>query len=91
LETEPQKAIDSLEGKIWRKVIHKNELPRLEQEHLILSTKLSGGRTVVHIYGEAFPGNDFEEVSPDLEDVYFNVIAQYNRKNVSHKIQEVVK
>jgi ABC-type multidrug transport system ATPase subunit len=91
LETEPLKAIENLKGKVWRKVIHKKELSRLEQEHLILSTKLSGGRTVIHIYSDGFPGSDFEQVSPDLEDVYFNVIAQYSSANVSPAMQEVVK
>ncbi|WP_207508161.1 ABC transporter ATP-binding protein [Telluribacter humicola] len=91
METEPLQAIVNLKGKIWRKVVQKDQLSRLEQEHIILSTKLSGGRTVAHIYSEGFPGNDFEEVLPDLEDVYFQVITQHSRNNVSHSIQEVAK
>lgn len=91
LEAEPHKAIEKLKGKVWRKVIHRNELQRLEREHVILSTKLSAGRTVVHIYSDQVPGNDFEQVTPDLEDVYFNVIAQNNKTNVSHITKEVVK
>lgn len=91
LEIEPARAIENLKGKVWRKVINKNDLSQLEQEHIILSTKLSGGRTVIHIYSEGGPGRDFEQVSPDLEDVYFNTIAQYNRANVSHIKQEVIK
>jgi ABC-2 type transport system ATP-binding protein len=90
LETEPLRAIENLTGKVWRKVINKNELSVLAQEVIILSTKLSGGRTVIHIYSEESPGKDFEQVSPDLEDVYFNVITQYNRANVSQATQEVV-
>lgn len=91
LEAKPQQAIEDLNGKVWRKVVHKNELARLEHEHVILSTKLSGGKTVVRIYSESIPGNDFEQVTPDLEDVYFNVMAQHSRANVSSTIQEVVK
>ncbi|GAA4467325.1 ABC transporter ATP-binding protein [Nibrella saemangeumensis] len=91
METEPLKAIKNLKGRIWRKVVEKNQLPQLEQEHIVLSTKLLGGRTVAHIYSEGFPGNDFEEVVPDLEDVYFNVIAQHSRNNVSPSMQEVAK
>ncbi len=91
LEAEPLKAIENLQGKVWRKVINKNELSRLTQEHIILSTKLSGGRTVVHIYSESSPGNSFEQVSPDLEDVYFNAIVQHTRANVSHNMEGVVK
>lgn len=91
LETEPLKAIENLNGKVWRKVISKNELSRVEQEHTILSTKLSAGRTVVNIYSESFPGKDFEQLSPDLEDVYFNAIVQHGKTNVSHAMEEVVK
>ena len=89
LEAEPLKAIENLQGKVWRKVIHKDEIPKLEQEHLLLSTKLLSGRRVVHIYNEGFPGGDFEQVLPDLEDVYFNVISQHSRKNVFQDMQEV--
>ncbi len=91
LETEPMKAIENLKGKVWRKVIHKSELSRLEKEHLILSTKLSGGRTLIHVYNDGFPGNDFEQAAPDLEDVYFNAIAQHSSTHVSLLMQEEVK
>ena len=91
LETEPLKAIENLMGKVWRKVIHKNDLKKLEQEHTILSTKLLGGRTVVHIYSDQFPGNDFEQVSPDLEDVYFNVTSNAAKRNFQKEVREVAK
>lgn len=91
LETEPLKAIENLQGKVWRKVIQKNDIPKLEQEHILLSTKLLSGRKVVHIYNEGFPGVDFEQVAPDLEDVYFNVISQNSRKNVLQDMKEVVR
>lgn len=91
LETEPSNAIQNLQGKVWRKVIHKNDIQKLEQEYIILSTKLLSGRRVVHIYNESSPGSDFEPVAPDLEDVYFNVISQHSRKNISLEMQEVVK
>lgn len=91
LETEPSKAIENLQGKVWRKVVHKNDIQKLEQEHLLLSTKLFSGRRVVHIYHEGSPGSGFEQVSPDLEDVYFNVISQHSRKIVLQEKQEVVR
>ncbi|MEJ8801966.1 ABC transporter ATP-binding protein [Pontibacter sp. H249] len=90
LETEPQKAIENLNGKVWRRVINKSELPALEQEYVIISTKLLGGRTVIHIFSETSLGRGFEEVSPDLEDVYFTVITQDSIKNVVQKDKEVL-
>jgi len=91
LETEPLKAIENLQGKIWRKVIHKDDLQQLEQEQRLLSTKLFNGRRVVHIYHEGSPGGDFEPIPPYLEDVYFHVISQHSRKNSVHQTQEVTK
>ena len=91
METEPLKAIENLQGKVWRKVIHKDEMPKLDQEWMILSTKLLSGRRVIHVYNDGSPGVDFEQVVPDLEDVYFHVIAQHSRKNTPQKIQEVVR
>lgn len=74
-EAEPLKAVKGLGGMIWRRVVEKSRLPELEREHKIISTRLLSGRTVVHVYSEEHPGNGFEQVSPDLEDVYFATMA----------------
>ena len=75
LEAEPLRAVDDLRGRIWRRVIAKDELPALEREHAVISTKLLAGRTVVHVYSDAAPGPGFEPAEPDLEDVYFSTMA----------------
>src|SRR5882672_11224691 len=75
LEAEPLRAVEDLRGRIWRRAIDKEALPALEQEHAVISTKLFGGRTVVHIYCDSAPTSDFEPVKPDLEDVYFSTMA----------------
>lgn len=77
-EAEPLKAINELNGRIWRSIVPKSALPQIEREHRIISTKLLGGRTVVHIHSNDLPGGDFELVTPDLEDVYFSTIAGLN-------------
>lgn len=71
LEAGPQQAVDYLKGKIWRKSIDKNTLQALEREHNIISAKLLNGQSMVHIYSPEHPGKGFEQVEPDLEDVYF--------------------
>lgn len=90
LETEPQQAIENIKGNVWRRIIEKKELAGLEQEHVVISTKLLGGRTVVHIFSETSPGTDFEPISPDLEDVYFTVIAQNYRHKLLQEVKEAV-
>jgi len=75
LEAEPLRAVAELRGRIWRRVVPKTELAEIERAHAVISTKLLAGRTVVHAYSEHTPGNDFEAVEPDLEDVYFSTMA----------------
>ena len=75
LEAEPLGAVHGLRGRIWRRVIDKDALAAMEREHAVVSTKLLGGRTVVHVHADASPGAGFEPVEPDLEDVYFCTMA----------------
>lgn len=88
-EGEPLKAVEGLQGMIWRRIVEKGGLPKLEREHKIISTKLLSGRTAVHIYSEDDPGNGFEPVAPDLEDVYFTTMAGYDQKQVMPPKMEV--
>jgi ABC-2 type transport system ATP-binding protein len=81
-EGEPAKAVASLKGLIWRRVVEKTKLPQVEVDYNIISTKLMAGKTVVHIYSNEHPGNDFEQVNPDLEDVYFATMGGYLRGSV---------
>lgn len=75
LEAEPLKAVVGLQGSIWRRIVEKSQLAVLQREHKVISTKLLSGRTVVHIYSDVDPGDGFEQVAPDLEDVYFTTMA----------------
>jgi ABC-2 type transport system ATP-binding protein len=75
LEAEPLAAIAALRGRVWRRVVAKAELPDVERRYPVICTKLQAGRTLVHVYAEAKPGPDFEPTEPDLEDVYFSVMA----------------
>ena len=78
LEAEPAAAIGALRGRVWTRVVAKAELPAIEQRHKVICTKLLGGRTLVHVYAESSPGHEFERVEPDLEDVYFSVMAGHH-------------
>lgn len=75
VEGEPLAAIDSLKGKIWKRVIDKSQLEGIEHEHKVISTRLLAGRTLVHVREDASPGGDWQEVEPSLEDVYFDTMA----------------
>jgi ABC-2 type transport system ATP-binding protein len=78
LEAEPTRAIAELRGRIWRRNVSRDELPALEQQLRVISTKLLGGRTSAHVYADASPGAGFEAVEPDMKDVYFSVMTGHH-------------
>jgi ABC-2 type transport system ATP-binding protein len=71
----PARVIAEVRGRIWRRSVTREELPALEQEHSVISTKLLAGQMIAHVYAEESPGAGFEPVEPDLKDVYFAVMA----------------
>jgi ABC-2 type transport system ATP-binding protein len=75
LEAEPLRAVEDIQGRVWRRVMSAESLPALEREHAVISTKLHAGRTIARVHSNSLPGPDFESVEANLEDVYFCVIA----------------
>jgi len=71
LQGEPREAIRSLDGRVWKRTIGKGELGEYQQAMTVLSTRLVGGRTVIHVLSDSRPADGFEAIAPDLEDVYF--------------------
>ena len=71
LEDRPLEAINNIKSKVWRKLISKDSLPTYEKDFDVISTKLLSGKTMIHAFAASHPGNGFEAVEPDLEDVYF--------------------
>jgi ABC-2 type transport system ATP-binding protein len=78
LEAEPPRAIAELRGRVWRRIVNRGELPEIEREMRVISTKLLAGRTIVHVYADGSPGPEFEPVEPDLKDVYFSVMTGHH-------------
>jgi ABC-type multidrug transport system ATPase subunit len=70
-EGSPASLVRELEGRVWRRVVDKADLAGLSAIAPVISTRLSAGRTVVHLLSETSPGPGFETVEGGLEDVYF--------------------
>jgi ABC-type multidrug transport system ATPase subunit len=75
LAAEPSRAVEQLRGRIWRRTVSRDDLPVVERERQVISTKLLAGRTIVHVYADVSPGPEFEPVEPDMKDVYFSVMS----------------
>ncbi len=75
----PNDAIEALSQQVWRKQVPKATLPDYESRHTVLSTRLVAGNPVIHVFSGDRPEEGFEQVPPDLEDVYFQRLRQQAR------------
>ena len=76
LAGKPVDAIRALEGRIWRRSIANTQVEDYKQRFSVLSTRLSAGKTMIHVMSNTSPEEGFETVAPDLEDVYFGELRQ---------------
>lgn len=76
LSGEPREAIRSLEGRVWRREVPGGALEDYRQRMTVLSTRLAGGKTILHVFADTRPEDGFDSVAPDLEDVYFGQLRQ---------------
>jgi len=71
----PSELVQTLEGQIWRKTISAENLPQYRKEFQVISTRLTAGKTQIHVKANTSPGSDFEPVVPTLEDYYFSIVS----------------
>jgi hypothetical protein len=74
-EGAPAALIQALNGRVWRKVIDRGELEAERARNQVISTRLAGGRTVIHVLADTAPDAGFAPVAGGLEDVYFSTLA----------------
>jgi ABC-type multidrug transport system ATPase subunit len=79
LEGAPGELIARMRGRLWRRTIGRSDIARYRDAHDVISTRLFGGRTVVHVVADADPGDGFERFDGDLEAVYFASLARSRR------------
>ena len=83
------RAIGELRGRIWRRMVSRDELPELERALPVISTKLMAGRTIVHVFADSSPSAGFEAVEPDMKDVYFSVMAGHHGRRAQASQSEI--
>ena len=80
LEGAPNETLAALDGRIWSKVVSSDgELSALESQMHVISTHLIAGQHEVRVYSEPNPGDGFQPVSSELEDVYFFNLSRQAR------------
>jgi ABC-type multidrug transport system ATPase subunit len=76
----PQEAIERLRGRVWRKVVGREELSAWEASHNVILSRLSAGARLIHVLANDRPDTGFSEVDPALEDVYFSALGDADRE-----------
>jgi ABC-type multidrug transport system ATPase subunit len=75
--TTPQNATKELEGKIWTKIIQREELEEEEKMHEILSSNYNQDNTLnIRVHAAEKPSEEFATSVPQLDDVYFIALKQ---------------
>ena len=80
LSGDPLRIIEGLMGRVWKKVIEREELAAHERDWMVISTRLVAGRTAIHVVAPERPDASFEAVPADLEDVYFSTLRAADQK-----------
>jgi ABC-type multidrug transport system ATPase subunit len=71
----PEDLRREMQGQVWRAVIARDALEGARKQYSVISERLVGGRTVIHVLSAAQPSVDFAPVEGGLEDVYFATLA----------------
>jgi ABC-2 type transport system ATP-binding protein len=72
----PAELIAQLDGRIWRKRVGKDAIEQYRGKMRVISTHLFEGETQIRVLADQRPDPTFEPGVPDLEDVYFSVLAE---------------
>jgi ABC-type multidrug transport system ATPase subunit len=75
----PAELVRALQGRIWRRAIERADLDGWRSRADVISTRLRGGQTVVHVAADVPPEPGFEPVDGGLEDLYFATLAADRR------------
>jgi ABC-2 type transport system ATP-binding protein len=71
----PHDLTGALAGKVWRKTIARGALADYQSRMQVISSRLFGGQTVVHVLADQAPEAGFIAFDGGLEDVYFSTLA----------------
>ena len=75
----PEFAISEFKDHIWTKNIDRDTLEKMESEFNVLSSKYNNDNSVsIRVYSNSIPAEDFEKAVPELEDVYFISLKNFN-------------
>ncbi|WP_298759846.1 ABC transporter ATP-binding protein [uncultured Psychroserpens sp.] len=73
----PSKAREELSGKIWTKIIERDNLEENEAKYNVLSSNYNEDNTLnIRVFSDQLADADFKSTEPQLDDVYFIALRQ---------------
>ncbi|MGE8423353.1 MAG: ABC transporter ATP-binding protein [Sphingobacterium siyangense] len=76
----PKESIDQLEGKIWVRIISRDQLDEYTQKYNVISTNYNQDNTLnIRVYSDVRPDESFVNAQGQLEDVYFVALKNDQR------------
>ena len=76
-QIKPTDSTKELKGKIWTKIVDKDQIDELNKNLNILSTSFNPDNSInIRIYSESKTNKGFKKVDPNLEDVYFITLKE---------------
>lgn len=72
----PKDAKDHLQGKIWEKMIHKEDLIDYKNRFQVISHHTSEGKILIKVLSDTLPDATFQLAAANLEDLYFTKIGK---------------
>jgi ABC-type multidrug transport system ATPase subunit len=73
----PSRSRKELQGRIWTKIIDRDDLEAHETQYNLLSSNYNEDNTLnIRVFSDTQPSDDFKSVEPQLDDVYFIALKQ---------------
>lgn len=79
----PMELTQELKGRVWRRAVPTDALARYQADMNVISNRLRGGQTLVHVLADAMPEAGFEAIEGNLEDLYFATLSKSRLANAS--------
>jgi ABC-2 type transport system ATP-binding protein len=79
LDGAPGELVEKLKGRLWTKAIEHVQVDDYRAAHEVISTRLVGGQTIIHVLADKRPDASFNPALGGIEDVYFSTLAASRR------------
>lgn len=76
-QSTPSQARKELMGRIWTKIIERDDLEANEAKYNVLSSNYNEDNTLnIRVFADELPNTDFKAIEPQLDDVYFIALKE---------------